>query len=216
QTGDKRYEAIKAVVTTPQTSSGAFVAMVEENEIRANLSPFERGRISVVAVGQGAFESVEQAVNILFASVSKAKRSKVRSFAAIFEELGDLLRYPENLSERQGLRLAAAIRSGQGPKLRAALSKASSENAWDEWASVEPVLELSEAEPKSGRAGGRPRKATGITAQVVEVQHLATGHVVSREMDRRGTLFRIEGPELNDEQAANVMEAIRLSMGPEN
>ncbi|WP_311199555.1 hypothetical protein [Phaeobacter inhibens] len=51
-------------------------------------------------------------MDALFGAASKAKRSKVRSFAAVHEGLGDLLRYPNALSEKAGLKLAAALRSG--------------------------------------------------------------------------------------------------------
>ena len=51
-----------------------YLDMVEENEIRANLTHYERGRIASVAVGQGVFADIDAAVNHLFASASKAKR----------------------------------------------------------------------------------------------------------------------------------------------
>ena len=44
------------------------------------LSHFERGRIAVIAANQGAFANTEDAVNRLYATGSKAKRSRcVRS-----------------------------------------------------------------------------------------------------------------------------------------
>ena len=88
-TGDDRYARIRALIRPRAEADAAFVLMVEENEVREELSHFERGRIAVIAANQGAFANTEDAVNKLFASGSKAKRSKVRSFALIFEELGE-------------------------------------------------------------------------------------------------------------------------------
>lgn len=51
--------------------------MVEENEVRANLSHYERGRIAVLAAEQGHFTHVEEAVARLSGAASKAKRSKI-------------------------------------------------------------------------------------------------------------------------------------------
>ena len=106
RTGLETFAKIKAVLRDPDQMGGAFVAMVEENEIRQDLSHYERGRISVIAAQQGAFLNTEEAVAHMFAAASKAKRSKIRSFAMIFEELGDVLNYPEGMREKDGLRLA--------------------------------------------------------------------------------------------------------------
>ena len=90
-TGQGQFETIKAIVRQPAGSAESIAAMVEENEVRADLSHFERGRIAALSAQSGAFVNVEAAVEQLFPFASKAKRSKVRSFALIFEELGDLL-----------------------------------------------------------------------------------------------------------------------------
>jgi len=98
----EKYLTIRAILRDPEEMGGTFVAMVEENEVRANLSHFERGRIAVLASQEGAFVNPEAAVDALFATASKAKRSKIRSFALIFEELGDMLSFPEALREKIG------------------------------------------------------------------------------------------------------------------
>lgn len=164
ETGDEVFSTVKALVRTPVDAAEAYVAMVEENEIRADLSHYERGRIAVVAAGQGAFSSVDAAVSVLFAASSKAKRSKIRSFAHIYEELGDLLAFGTALSERSGLRLAAALRLGAGSQLRRTLARRSPETAAEEWAAIEGILVETErqlAEGDAGRRSGRPRRGGG-------------------------------------------------------
>ena len=49
ETGKEAYKTIPALVRDPEALGGGFTAMVEENEIRANLSHYERGRIAVIA-----------------------------------------------------------------------------------------------------------------------------------------------------------------------
>jgi len=105
-------------VRTPGTLGAAFIAMVEENEVRESLSYFERGQVCLRAVEQGAFDTVDAAIDALFDGASPAKRSKIRSFVLICETVGDVLRRPEALGERLGLRLAQAIRADHGGALR--------------------------------------------------------------------------------------------------
>lgn len=73
ETGDDSFATIPAFVRSIGTGANAYVAMVEENEIRSNLSHYERGRVVVMAVGHGAFETIEEAVNTLYQAGSKAK-----------------------------------------------------------------------------------------------------------------------------------------------
>jgi ParB family chromosome partitioning protein len=168
-TGQGRFEKIKAIVRQPSGSAESIVAMVEENEVRADLSHFERGRIAVLSAQSGAFVNVEAAVEQLFPFASKAKRSKVRSFALIFEELGDLLEFPEQLTERQGLSIAAALRAGADQELRETLALHSGGTAADEWALITGVLSKFEDKPKDLAKGGRPKsKATAKFLETIE------------------------------------------------
>lgn len=100
---------VLALERRPESASDAYRAMVEENEIRAGLSYFERARIVEVAVAQGVFESRKQALQTLFAAASRAKRSKIGSFVTLVDALGETLRYPQAIGERLGLRLAKQI-----------------------------------------------------------------------------------------------------------
>ncbi|OUS06250.1 hypothetical protein A9Q96_09695 [Rhodobacterales bacterium 52_120_T64] len=140
ETGKPEFAQVAALVRKPKDASDAYISMVEENEIRADLSQFERGRIAVISAGQGAFASVEEAVDALFAAGSKAKRSKIRSFALIFEELGDLLAFPTHMSERAGLRLAAALKAGKGHNFRNVLANNIAESFEAEWKLLDGLL----------------------------------------------------------------------------
>ena len=99
--------------------------MVEENEIRADLFAFERGLIAVTARNQGAFASIEEAVDKLYPNATGAKRSRLRNLAFMAEEIDGLLTSPEKLNQQQALRLANALRLGFGKLIETALEKSS-------------------------------------------------------------------------------------------
>ncbi|KAF0676035.1 ParB/RepB/Spo0J family partition protein [Profundibacterium mesophilum] len=166
---------VKAIVRAGQEAGDLYSSMVEENEIRAQLTPYERGRIAVVAADQGAFESSDAAVEGIFAVASKAKRSKIRSFALIHEELGDLLIFPTMLSERNGLRLAGALRSGAGPDIRARLERSQGDDAKQEWALIEPAVKAAESTGQGSTKGGRPRS-------IAPAERMGLGHGITAEL----------------------------------
>ncbi|SLN69580.1 Nucleoid occlusion protein [Roseovarius albus] len=209
-TADAKYKSIRAIIKPRADADAAFVAMVEENEVRSELSHFERGRIAVISAQQGAFVNVEDAVNKMFATASKAKRSKVRSFALIFEELGDMLSYPEQLTEKRGLRLAQALRGGSERLLREALANHTPGNGEEEWAMIEPVLEGAEVTPRDTSRGGRP-KASGapkVGWQGAETLHTSSGVTIRKVQDSKGYVLRFEGTGLD----ADLMESLMVEI----
>ena len=115
--GLRRLEALKALgeaevlafVRKPESAGDSYVAMVEENEIRAALSFYERANIAVQAVGSGVYPTPQMAVKVLFASVSSAKRSKILRFVVLRQSLDKALRFPAAIPEKLGLALANAI-----------------------------------------------------------------------------------------------------------
>lgn len=189
ETGEDRFRTIPVLVRDPEALGGGFAAMVEENEIRSSLSQFERGRIAVVAAQRGAFASTEEAVAQLFKSASKAKRSKIRSFAVIFEELGDLLNHAEMLRERDGLRLAAALRGGGAGRLRRALEDAQAATSQAEWAALSPVMAAVEKASEPPKAG-RPKSAR---REVLSQVNLSGGVTLKGERDGKDFVIRFEG-----------------------
>lgn len=113
--------AVLALVRRPETAAEAYLAMVEENEIRAGISFYERARIVVKALESGVYPDTKTALNGLFGNVSRAKRSKIKSFMTLVETLDDALRFPAAISEKAGLALVQAIEAGHAPALREAL-----------------------------------------------------------------------------------------------
>lgn len=144
------YDYIPAFVRGGRDSVENYVAMVEENEIREDLAPLERGRIVALGVDEGVFDSVDEAVNTLFASASKAKRSKIRSYALVFQTLGDVLEFPNFYSERQLLTISNAVKAGQGEAIHTALKEAMVTSAEAEFEMIQAVVspKVSRAKPQ--------------------------------------------------------------------
>lgn len=118
ETKEARFQTVLAIIRQPETAQDAYVAMVEENEIRVGLSYFERARIVTRVVEAGIYPDVKAALRALFGNASRAKRSKIKSFVSVVEKLEPHLRFPAALGERLGLRIAAAL---EAPQMRARL-----------------------------------------------------------------------------------------------
>ena len=205
-TGEEKYATIRTILRNPDKMGGTFAAMIEENEIRASLSHFERGRIVVIAVQQGAFVNVEEAVNALFPSASKAKRSKIRSFALIFEELGDMLRFPEALKEKEGLRLAQVLRQGAEARLREILASEGSDTPAREAELLARAFGEFVQKPKDARRGGRPSsKLPELGLQDRRTLNRSSGITLQREEDSQGYLIRLSGRGLTSDLIDSVM-----------
>ncbi|WP_299938901.1 ParB N-terminal domain-containing protein [uncultured Pelagimonas sp.] len=109
ETGDARFAKVEARVTRPGETAEAYRAMVEENEIRVGLSHYERARIAVKAVEEGVYPHDRAALDSLYSSASRAKKSKIRSFVSLVRHLDGTLRYPTAIGERLGLSLVKRL-----------------------------------------------------------------------------------------------------------
>lgn len=156
ETGDARFSTLRALVRPPEEAAASYVAMVEENEIRVGLSYYERARVVAEAAARGVFPDQSAALRTLFATASRAKRSKIGSFIDIHEALGDLLTYPAEIPERLGLALVSRLRHGEKTRMRAALTAERPGSAAAELALLERLAKpahgtVSQAKPAAER-----------------------------------------------------------------
>ncbi len=122
ETGDARFASVLALIRQPEELAYSYVSMVEENEIRSDLSHYERARIVRRAQEEGVFPSEKAALQSLFASASYARRSKIKSFLPVVDALDGVLRFPSRMTERTGLALSKALETeGLAEALREAL-----------------------------------------------------------------------------------------------
>lgn len=128
---DDRFATVQARIISPAGAQEAYVAMVEENEIRAALSLYEKGRIAQRSVHEGVYPTPRAALRGLFGSVSRSRRSKIGSFLTLVEPLDRVLRFPAAIPEKLGLGLAKALQEDHqfGSKLGARLREALPETA---------------------------------------------------------------------------------------
>ena len=109
ESGDAKFAKIKALIRDPDTAEDAYVAMVEENEVRVGLSYYERARVTAKAIEQGIFPNERHALQVLFASASRARRSKIGSFLKLYHALDDDLSFAHVIPERLGMGLVKLV-----------------------------------------------------------------------------------------------------------
>ncbi|MFP7572468.1 ParB/RepB/Spo0J family partition protein [Marivita sp. S2033] len=138
---------VLALLRRPEDASEAYLAMVEENEIRVDLSYFERARIVAKAVDEGVFAMERTALQELFRAASRAKRSKIGSFLPVVRALDGVLCYPQALNERLGLALAQMLNDQPdfAKTLCTALERAAPDSAEAETAALTKALAAQKA-----------------------------------------------------------------------
>ena len=158
ETGEDRFATALAILRRPADAPEAYLAMVEENEIRVGLSYYERARIAARAVEAGVFADDTAALQTLFAAASRPRRSKIGSFLRIVRELDAALRFPAAIPERLGLRLSAALAEDPALAARIAedLRRAAPENA-----EAELALLTRHATPAPAAPDGSAAESTG-------------------------------------------------------
>jgi hypothetical protein len=185
--GDAGAGTVLALVRNPASAADAYIAMVEENEIRVGLSYFERARIVLRAVEAGVCPSTGHALNAFFAAASRSKRSKIKSFLPVVRELGDCLQYPAALGERLGLKLAQRLEDpGFAFRLADRLRKSRPQSAEAEIALIDRALR--------GESDVKPTR-----------EEIAPGLFWTQT---RGTL-KLSGPALTPE----IMARLRAALG---
>lgn len=193
-----RLEAshVLAVVRQPETAADAYMAMIEENEIRVGLSYFERARVATKAAELGLYPTPAQAVQALFANASRAKRSKIKSFLGLYEALGEALRFPTAISERLGLALVAAMDrdASLAQRLRDRLRKAEPTAADEEMALLQRLMGEKPPAPARTPAAG-DEVADGIRLESYE--------------SRRGLTLSLSGPGVTPELTDRLRRWLR-------
>jgi ParB family chromosome partitioning protein len=98
----------------PETSSDAYLAMVEENEIRAGISFYERARLAAEAAKLGIYPDPAGGDRGALRLGEPGQAVQDRVLRAGARGARAALRYPAAIPERLGLALAAALdRDGQ-------------------------------------------------------------------------------------------------------
>lgn len=187
--GNGDFATIASFVREPNSIAHALALMIEENEARADLSPWEKGRILVECVTEGHFGTIDEALRALHPNANRQKRTRLRACASVVEELDGLFKAPEQMVERNLLRLSAALRGGFTDLIVHILRETSGQSQQSQWSNLLPTLteaEKSEDEtPATSTTPARPRR----------LLRLKQGLTIRREESSDGYLLRFSGPE---------------------
>jgi ParB family chromosome partitioning protein len=207
QTRQPRYAAIPAFVRERRDLAKAMAAMVEENEIRATISPYERGLVCVHARNEGAFGSIEEAVEGLYPTACRVKRHRLRALAFAAEEVAGFFSAPEKLSEQKMFRLARAITAGFGDLLRTALEESSVPDPGHQWDLVQPILDEADANTKNPETSSRP----GRPRRILRPRY---GVTIRRERTKDGWCLHFTGREATGPLIDLVLDDIERMYAP--
>ena len=205
-TGEERYTTIPAFLRAPGTMAEAMAAMVEENEIREALSPWERGRIAWLAHRQEIFPTIEEAVAKLYPAANKAKRARLRSIAHLVDELDGFLTAPEHLNEHRLLRIEAAFRAGFDNVIRTALEESSLGAPQTQWQLLLPILTEAETPPANA-----PKPRPGRPRRVMQPRR---GLTFRREQTRDGYTLHLTGRLATSDMIDDIFDEIERQFSP--
>jgi ParB family transcriptional regulator, chromosome partitioning protein len=214
--GLKKHDHIQAFLRPLPDLAAGLMAMVEENAIRADLSPWEQGRIATVAVEWHAYPTVEAAIDGLHPTATAVKRTRLRTVARVVTVLEGLLTEPERLSLRQLLRIGTALRNGFEEVIVLALQAMKLKNPDTQWSAILPYLVESERfvttdpdpadafMPVKTQSRGRPRR----------VARPRPGLTIRREMTRDGFILHMTGKDVTSGLVDEVIDEIERWLSP--
>jgi ParB family chromosome partitioning protein len=204
-----RFALIPAFLRPRAGLAEQLAQVVEENEIRAPLSPWERGRVACEAWRRRIFPTLDEAVARLFPSVSRQKRARLRAIAQVVEEFDGLLAAPELLNEHRLMRIHHAIQRDFGDIMRAALEltrRTTPEAQWELLLSY--LIEAEEppakkAPPRRPGRPGRPRRIATIRDTLI-VRRARTGE---------GWVLHFHGEEATSSLVDEIIDDIERRWG---
>ena len=196
------FATIPATERRPADIPAALREMVEENAIRADITPWDEARIAVDTVPT-VFETIDAAVAGLYASVSRQRRHKIRAAAEVVDRLGHLILEPENWSANRLAQVAAACRNGYADLIEDALAEIGKPSAARQWEEVfSPILREAAEEVLTRDAGTDTRREP---RRLVRFRRDLT---VRRVRNVDGWSLKFTGPESTGPLMEHILEEI--------
>lgn len=130
QTGSEEWAKIPALILTGAADVGSlYRRMVDENVIRKDLSFAEMAHAAQVYAMDPSTEANDlgEAVAALFQSAPYSKRSYIRSFAFLLDQIGEDLAYPTEIPRALGVAVARMLKDR--PEIKARIRD--DLNGWD-------------------------------------------------------------------------------------
>ncbi|MDW4499253.1 ParB N-terminal domain-containing protein [Sulfitobacter sp. D35] len=168
ETKDARYAKIPAVLVARGVQlDNLYRRMVDENLVRRDISFAEMAQL---AISYGAVTDLSKgtrdAVDVLFASAGRQKRSYIRHFMTLIERLGAALNHPEAIPRATGLALVKAMEGDArlAGRIVAVLESRPQRNAADEVGILREAV--SGAGKAAKKAGARPAQKSGARTTI--------------------------------------------------
>ena len=205
--GNGDYTTIPAFIRTPASIPEAMAAMVTENEVRTDITPWEKATLILESVRLDYFATPDAALQTLYPHMTPTNRSRLRSVVSVVEALGDILNDGPSYSLRQLLRISGAIRAGFAPLITTALIQHHEKSPAVQWDLMQNILmeaELSLTEPQTPQAPGRPRRLVYPRANLI----------IRRERLPNGYRLTFTGEEAHGMVIDSVLDQIERMYSP--
>lgn len=176
--GIKTYARIPAAVIFNEESLDVlYRKMVDENLVRKDISFAEMATLALKYARDTATDcdDPEKAVAILFKSAGYQKRSYIRGFIGLMNRVGDVLKYPAEISRALGLELRKRMDADGSVAAR-----------------IESDLRLADPGRSAAEEQEILRRAAGLEA---EKKTVPVGKVSSKSPRQAKTVFNIAYPE---------------------
>ncbi len=198
---------IPAFLRTPSDGAEAMASMIEENEIRADIAPWERASILLTAIDAGLFDTIDQAIPRLFPTYDRFRQNRLRAVAEVVQHFGDhVLSDPRSLSQQKLTRIATTLRAGLGDTMLVALRESSNKSPATQWSLLQAIIEDAEAEAKAPKLHYKP----GRPRHYARVQNDLT---VRRERTKDGWTLRFTGRTANGPLMEDIMDYVEDMFG---
>ncbi|MEM9585530.1 MAG: ParB N-terminal domain-containing protein [Pseudomonadota bacterium] len=204
---NKKWDTIPAFIRTPETLPEAMTAMVAENEIRAQLSPWDRARTILDAVERQIFPTYDAAIAALHPTASSQKNSRLRTLTSVVEAFYGIFRDPHGLSERRLLRLAALERAGLQDLAFDAIRRHKPKDTETAYALIAPIIDEAEQLLAGAPRLKRPRNPTR-TAELAKNLH------IRRELRPDGWALIMTGPDATGMLCKMAMDEVIYKLSP--
>lgn len=154
ETGDARFALIPATLQARGVQlDHLYRRMVDENLVRRDISFAEMARLAMSYASRSG-QGVAVAIEALFASAGRQKRSYIRHFAHLLTVLGKDLKYPEGIPRATGLSLVKLLEENPrfAGQVRAVLNSQPERDATLELSLLRSAVSGGQARTKKAKA----------------------------------------------------------------
>lgn len=142
----------------PHDHRSSLIAQAIENDVRKDISPFERAFIVHRAAATEAFSNVDDFIAHMYQHASTSKISKIKSLVKLVDFIGELVVHKNCIKEATGLRLVKYLEAGASDlKLQRMLREVPIDRTSDEELALLNTY-LKDANPLYERQTARPHR----------------------------------------------------------